>query len=128
MKRFLLIALAFIGLTAGVLSIEAAPALAASAKDEICSGVGAATGTGGCTTSSGPTVNSLISTIVNILSMIVGVVAVIMIIYSGFKYVSSGGDSSKISSAKNSLIYAVVGLAIAATAQVLVRFVLDRVT
>lgn len=70
-------------------------------------------------------VGKLISSVVNLLSTIVGIAAVIMIIVSGFKYVTSGGDSGGIASAKTTLIYALVGLAIAALAQVLVRFVLN---
>ncbi|HEY5442182.1 MAG TPA: pilin [Candidatus Saccharimonadales bacterium] len=69
-------------------------------------------------------VNSVLSVIVNILSMLVGAAAVIVIIISGFKYITSGGDSSKVGNAKNTLIYALVGVAIAALAQVLVHFVL----
>ena len=46
-----------------------------------------------------------------------------MIIISGFKYVTAGGDSAKVGSAKNTLIYALVGLVIAALAQFIVHFV-----
>jgi hypothetical protein len=128
MKKFLLIALVAMGLTVGIGIVAADPALAASAKDEICAGVGAASGTGGCTTKSGePTVDSIITSVVNILSLFVGILAIIMVIYSGFKYVTSGGDSGKISSAKNTLIYAIVGIVVAAVARPLVQFVLNRV-
>lgn len=71
--------------------------------------------------------NDLIASIVNIFSVIVGVIAVIMIIFGGFKYITSGGDSGKISSAKTTIIYAIVGLIIVALAQVIVRFVLNKV-
>jgi hypothetical protein len=63
---------------------------------------------------------------VNILSIIIGAAAIIMIMVSGFKYITSGGDSSKIGSAKSSLIYALIGIAIAGLAQILVQFVLDQ--
>jgi len=69
-------------------------------------------------------VNNLFATIVNILSIITGILAVIAIIYAGAKYITSGGSSEKISNAKNTLIYALVGLAVASLAQLLVRFVL----
>ncbi len=71
-------------------------------------------------------VNNLISDIVNILSVIVGIVAVIMIIVGGFKYITSGGDSNKVSSAKNTILYAIIGLIIVALAQFIVRFVLSK--
>lgn len=72
-------------------------------------------------------VESLIKDIVNILSIIVGIVAVIMIIYGGFRYVTSSGDSGNISTAKNVIIYAIIGLIIAALAQIIVKFVLANV-
>jgi hypothetical protein len=67
-----------------------------------------------------------IKTVVNILSAIVGVAAVIMIIIGGFRYITASGDSGSISSAKNTIIYALVGVVIATLAQVIVRFVLGR--
>ena len=75
----------------------------------------------------GAGVNNTVSEVIKILSTIVGVIAVIMVIVSGLKYVTSGGDSGSISSAKTTLIYALVGLAIAGLAQVLVRFVLKSI-
>ena len=67
----------------------------------------------------------LAAQVVNIFSIIVGIIAVIMIIYGGFKYITSGGDSGNVSGAKNTLIYAIVGLIIVALAQFIVRFVLN---
>lgn len=63
-------------------------------------------------------------TIVNFLSILIGIVAIIMIIYAGFRYITSAGDSGRVGNAKNTLIYAVIGLIIVALAQVLVKFVL----
>lgn len=68
-------------------------------------------------------VDNIIATIVNILSIVVGAVAIIMIIIAGFRYITSGGDSAKVTSAKNTLIYALIGVAVAALAQFLVHFV-----
>jgi hypothetical protein len=128
MKKFVLIALTAVTLLVGVALVHTAPALAASAKDEICSGVGAASGGSGCSTPTGsPTVNSVINTVINIISAFVGIVAVIMIVFAGFRYVTSGGDSGKISSAKNTLIYAIVGLVVAGLAQIIVRYVVVQV-
>ena len=57
----------------------------------------------------------------------VGVVSVIMIIIAGFKYVTIGGNDSSVTSAKNTILYAIVGLVIVALAQVIVRFVLTNI-
>ena len=71
-------------------------------------------------------INKIVTQAINIFSIIVGIVAVIMIIVGGFRYITSGGDSGNISSAKNTIIYAVIGLVIVALAQFLVQFVLDK--
>lgn len=73
-------------------------------------------------------VNGAITQIVDILSVLVGIIAVIMIIFGGFRYITSGGDSSKVGSAKNTIIYAIVGLVIVAFAQFIVKFVLGSLT
>lgn len=67
-----------------------------------------------------------IAKFVNIFSVIVGIVAVIMVIIGGFKYITSGGDAGRVSSAKNTVIYAVVGLIIVALAQFIVQFVITK--
>ena len=72
--------------------------------------------------------NSLIAQVINIFSVIVGVVAVIMIIVGGFRYITSGGDSGNVTSAKNTILYAIVGLVIVALAQFIVKFVLSKAT
>jgi hypothetical protein len=63
---------------------------------------------------------------INIFSVIVGVVAVIMIIVGGFRYITSGGASEKVTGAKNTILYAIIGLIIVALAQIIVRFVLSN--
>ncbi len=73
-------------------------------------------------------INSLITNIINIFSLVVGVIAVIMIIIGGLKYIMSSGDSNNITSAKNTILYAIIGLVIVAMAQFIVRFVLSRAT
>jgi hypothetical protein len=72
-------------------------------------------------------INALIADVINIFSLVVGVVAVIMIIIGGFRYITSGGDSSNVSGAKNTILYAIIGLVIVALSQTIVRFVLGRV-
>ncbi len=71
--------------------------------------------------------NNLIRAFINIFSVIVGIIAVIMIIIGGFKFITSAGDTGKITSAKHTVIYALVGLIIVALAQFIVRFVLSKI-
>ncbi len=73
-------------------------------------------------------IDNIITTVINIFSLVVGVVSVIMIIVGGFKYITSGGESGGVTSAKNTILFAIVGLVIVALAQVIVRFVLGKVT
>ena len=70
-------------------------------------------------------IGALALKVVNIFSFVVGAIAVIMIIYGGFRYITSGGDSGSVGNAKNTLIYAIVGLVIVALAQIIVRVVLS---
>ncbi len=70
-------------------------------------------------------ITSIIRTVITILSYLVGIVSVIMIIIAGFKYVTSGGDSNRVGSAKSTLLYALVGLVIVALAQLLVHYVIS---
>ena len=71
--------------------------------------------------------NGLIKTVVNILLWAVGILSVIMIIFSGFRYITSAGDAAKTKSAQSTLTYAVVGLIVAVFAWAIVNIVLDRI-
>ncbi len=70
--------------------------------------------------------NGVITRVIKILSIVIGVLAIIMIIVSGFKIMFSGGDSSAVAGARSTLIYALVGLAVAALGTVIVEFVLSK--
>lgn len=72
--------------------------------------------------------NQTVATIVNLFSVVVGVIAVLMIIVGGFRYITSGGDSGNVSTAKNTILYAIVGLVIVALSQFIVKFVLAKAT
>jgi len=67
-----------------------------------------------------------IRSLINTLSIIIGGVAVVMIIYGGFKFVTSGGDADGTKSARNTIIYAAIGLAIVLLAQSIVYFVFRK--
>lgn len=73
-------------------------------------------------------VNSLITTIINVISVVVGVIAVIMIIIGGFRYITSGGKEEGVKGAKNTILYALIGLIVVALAQIIVKFVLNKAT
>ncbi len=68
---------------------------------------------------------SLIGIIVNTLLFIVGLISVIMIIWGGIRYATSAGNTSSVTAAKNTIVYAVVGLIIALLAFAIVNWVLN---
>ncbi len=68
----------------------------------------------------------LIKTVVNVLLWAVGILSVIMIIFSGFRYITSAGDASKTKSAQSTLTYSVVGLIVAIMAYAIVNMVTNR--
>ena len=63
--------------------------------------------------------------ITNTVLFVVGVIAVIMLIIGGIKYVISGGDSKKVTDAKNTVLYAIIGMVIAVFSYAIVTFVLS---
>jgi len=97
-----------------------------SIQDNVCTGL-MNTGTDDCTdTGDENSFAGLAKKIINIFSIVVGTVSVVMIIIGGFRYIISGGDSNGVSGAKNTILYAIVGLVIVLFSQVIVRFVLTN--
>ena len=121
---FALIAvLASVGISMASLPAQTS-ALFEGSTENACRGINA-TEDGKCKDGKSKISNTL-KTVINLLSTIVGVAAVIMVIIGGFRYVTSNGDSATTASARNTIIYALVGLVLAAFGQVLVQFVLER--
>lgn len=74
-----------------------------------------------------PDTASSVQNILNTLFIIVGAVSVIFIIIGGFRYVVSAGDPENTAKAKNTILYAVIGLAVSILATGIVSFVLGRI-
>jgi len=70
--------------------------------------------------------SSTLSHILNIVFLIIGAFAILMIVLAGLKYITSQGDSAKVTEAKNQILYAVIGLIVAASAALVVNFVLGN--
>ena len=74
-----------------------------------------------------PTANTAeIKTVLSIVFGIIGALALLMITISGLRYVLSSGDSQRMAKAKDGIIYAIVGLTIAITAEAIVNFVVGQ--
>lgn len=72
----------------------------------------------------GNTVGAALTTVY----IIAGMVAVIVIVIAGIRYVTANGDSSHIQSAKNTILYAVVGLVVIIAAAAITQFVIQNIT
>ena len=72
--------------------------------------------------------NSVISTVVDILLYVIGIISVIMLIVGGIRYTISNGAQDKITLAKNTIMYAIVGLVIAFLAYAIVHWVIGSLS
>jgi hypothetical protein len=72
--------------------------------------------------------DSIFTTVVNVLLFVIGAVSVIMLIVGGIRYTVSAGDSGNVTAAKNTIMYAIIGLVIAFLAFAIVNWVLGAVT
>ena len=104
----------------GVATIVAQPVAAGSPASQIQQGVNKAGG------ENQTTLGQQIQNVINVLLFIIGAVSVIMIILGGIRYVLSNGDSSQITAAKNTILYAVIGLIVALLAYAIVNFVVTQ--
>lgn len=95
--------------------------VASAGKQDACNGLSQVGGSCGGGEAS---LSKVLKGVVSIISYIAGIIAVIMVIISGIRFVTSGGDSNAVSSAKTALVYALIGIAVAILAQVLVHFVI----
>lgn len=69
---------------------------------------------------------SIFNTVTNILLFLIGAISVVMLIIGGIRYVVSGGDQAAVTSAKNTILYAIIGIVVAFLAFAAVRFVTDQ--
>lgn len=71
-------------------------------------------------------VNGIIKTIVEVLLTAVGAISIIMIVIGGIMFALSSGDAQKAAKARNTVLYAVVGLAVSLFASAIVNLVFNR--
>ncbi len=122
MKRLLQNIIAVAVILAGVTAIVAAPQPAFACTGKECITDGAEN----VDTGSTKTVPSAIKTVTQVLLFLVGAVSVIMLVIGGFKYVVSNGNAEQIKSAKNTIMYAIIGLVVAIVAYAVVDWVVKQ--
>lgn len=112
-----------------VLGIAAPTYAATNPLEGACSNTNAKATSSACQQSNGqnPLVgeNGLITKASRLIAYIAGVAAVILIIIGGLMYVLSDGDANKVSTAKNTILYAAIGLVVVVLAQAIILFVIN---
>ena len=105
----------------GALVFAPFPTFADNCKDNAqADGLSAVAGTGHCNDTA---LGSRVGNIVDALFLVLGAIAVIIIIFGGIYYVTSTGDAARIKRAKDTILYAVIGLIVAILAYSIVKFV-----
>lgn len=112
----------------GVISLTTnTPALAATNfLGDACSGASADSQI--CKNKNNTNTQPMVKKIVNFMLYLVGILAVIMIIFGGIKFVSSAGDANKVNSAKNIILYSVIGLMVAIFSYAIVNWLVQIAT
>lgn len=122
---------------AGLLALSFAPSLAHAAdssvgtcsdtnpgtsSDPLASGAQCGSSTSNATDLFG--VNGIFNQAANVLIFLIGAVSVLVLIYGGFQYVTSTGDKGRVENAKNTILYAIIGIVVAILAYAIVSFVI----
>jgi len=143
MKRKVVSLIASFALFAGVAGAAVLPAEqvhAVNVFEKSCGGGGNASGGGGAAGggggasagssavcgSQGDDLPAMIKNVVNVLLYLVAMIAVVVIIIGGIRYTTSNGDSGAIKSAKDTIMYAVIGLVVAILSFAIVNFVIGQ--
>lgn len=79
------------------------------------------------TAAGGLSMQTVISTVIGTMLFVVGLLAVVMLIYGGIRYVTSHGDKAQVTAAKETIMYAVVGLVVAIAAFAVVQWITNDV-
>ena len=108
------------------LTVMVAPLASAEFSGGVQGGADSARGEDQTTELFGQT--GIFRTITNVLLFVLGAISVIMIIIGGLRYVVSGGNATAVTAAKNTILYAIVGVVVALLAYAIINFVLNSFT
>ena len=130
----LVLAFGFGAFSVAAMAITSGTASAAAANctggpdsaDPLAAGAGCAQANG--TSSNLFAQGGVFQTIANTLIFLVGAVAVIFLIIGGLRYVISNGDSKAVEGAKNTILYAIIGIVVAVISFALVSFVITALS
>lgn len=130
MKRLILLTVTFLTLLSGSFAF-AAPAFAAGSDvlDNACKDNAAAAKSAACDNSKATAItgkNGVLANVSRIVATIAGIAAIIIMIAGGLMFVTSNGDASKAGTARNTILYAGIGLVVIAMAQTIITLVVNR--
>lgn len=109
----------------GMLNTQYAMAQTNSSKDAVCEGISGISG-GACTAAEANRVTDTVKVAIRIFQIIAGVVAIFMMIIAGLRFITSSGSSDGVKSARNTILYAAIGIIIVIISEAIIRFVLNR--
>lgn len=123
MKKIELIQSSLFGAIGALFASITTPSFALAFDKSIADGAESARGVDQVVTLFGT--SGVFTTVSNVMLFVVGAVSVVMIIYGGLRYVISGGNTANVTVAKNTILYAVVGLIISIMAYAIINFVIE---
>ena len=136
MKAFAAVNMTAIALIAGTVGVSVIATSTTYAAVPVCPDnlatgqvtleTGAACAKGSKTADNLAGTGGVFQTVVNILLFLVGAVAVIMLVIGGLRYVTSNGDQNAVTGAKNTIMYAIIGIVVAFLAYAAVGFVIQQ--
>lgn len=124
--RFIFASLLLTASIAGAALVATAPAAAGVDPFAICN-TDAGRGNSICSNNQEQDAGNLITNIINVLLFVIGAIAVVMLIWGGVQYTVSAGDAGRVKKAKDTILYAIVGLVVAFLAFAIVNWLLRDV-
>lgn len=120
MKNKIILAICALALNIGVFMVSFAPVSAVNVIDDACT----IDPNSVICKNKDDSIQPIINTVVDTLLFVIGIIAVIMIVIGGIRYTLSAGESKAVNDAKNTILYAVIGLAVSFSAYAIVHWVL----
>ncbi len=107
----------------GIIALLITPNVVLGASEQ-CTGLEAVAGDGAC---SDTALLTRINLVIDALFIVIGAIAVLILIMGGIRYITSTGDAKRIQAAKDTILYAVIGLIVVVLARAIVGFVVGKI-
>lgn len=128
-KSIKIIALALSTIILSVIALNSLPVFAdcSDVCDPSCKVADSVKAAAGCNASTNDKLPNVVQGILNAIIAVAGVIAVVFVVKGGVDYITSAGDAGKLKKAKDTILYAVIGLVICALAFAIVNFVIIQI-